>query len=241
MGYVIRTIVGLALLVGAIVAISYSVYQLLGVGTCASGGPYVVARECPPGTERLALAIPVAVFVMLFGAFLYATRGRAPGSNREPVGSALGLIWAGLFLGIAFACFWGVWGPDADPGPGGKLGGLIVGFLFVPMGLAGLVPMIFAWRDRSPSSGSPVQVQDLARTGNANLGDLMAQMETQDAQQTQRAASGVPGQFTRVTSSDGVIVGDDVVGQLERLNRLRRDGAIDDAEYERLKARILSN
>lgn len=239
MRYVIRTTVGFGVMVAAIVAISYAVYQLLGVGTCASGGPYVPARECPPGTERLILVIPIAVFAMLFGAFLYATRGRAPGSDREPVGSALAVIWTGLFLGIAFACFWAVWGPDADPGPGGKTGGLIVGFLFVPMGLAGLVPLYWSARE-SRSSGSSPLITDMARTGNASYSDLAAQIDRQQAQAAQQAASGVPVAGAISVGSTGVSGGDDVVGQLERLDKLRRDGAIDAGEYERLKARILS-
>ena len=54
---------GLGLMVAGIVAVSYAVYQLLQIGTCASGGPYVPARQCPPGTERIALAIPGALIV----------------------------------------------------------------------------------------------------------------------------------------------------------------------------------
>ena len=124
-------------------------YQLLQIGTCASGGPYVIGRECPEGTEWLGLTIPISVFVMLFGAYLYATRGAPPGSDKPGDGGyALALIWSGLFLGIAFACFWGVWGPDANPGPGGKTGGLIVGFLFVPLGLLGVLPMLAGARSR---------------------------------------------------------------------------------------------
>ena len=149
MKYFLRTTIGLGLLIASIVAISYAVYQLLQIGTCASGGPYVIGRECPEGTEWLGLTIPISVFVMLFGAYLYATRGAPPGSdNPGDGGYALALIWSGLFLGIAFACFWGVWGPDANPGPGGKTGGLIVGFLFVPLGLLGVLPMLAGARSR---------------------------------------------------------------------------------------------
>ena len=63
MKYVLKTIIGLTLLVGSIVAVSYDIYQLLQIGTCASGGAYEIARECPEGTEWLGLGIPIAVIL----------------------------------------------------------------------------------------------------------------------------------------------------------------------------------
>ena len=91
MRYFVCTLIGLALMVASCVAIAYSVYQLLQIGTCASGGPYQVARECPDGTERLGLAMPVAIVTLLIGMGLYARRGRAPGSDRDPR-PGLGLV-----------------------------------------------------------------------------------------------------------------------------------------------------
>jgi hypothetical protein len=181
--YFLKTVVGLGLLVASIVAISYAVFQLLQIGTCASGGPYVSARECPSGIERVGLAIPVAAFVMLIGAALYATRGAPPGSSRKgKAGYALALIWAGLFLGIAFACFWGVWGPDVNPGPGGETGGLIVGFLFVPLGLLGVVPILAAAKAaRAAGEASGIGMGDaveLARGARkVDFGDLVQQIQ----------------------------------------------------------------
>jgi hypothetical protein len=227
MKYFLKTVFGLGLLLASIVAISYAVYQLLQIGTCASGGPYVTARECPAGTERIGLAIPVAVFVMLFGAVLYATRGAPPGSDRKGDGGyALALIWSGLFLGIAFACFWGVWGPDANPGPGGKEGGLIVGFLFVPIGLLGVLPMLSAAKAaRAAREASGIGVGDavkLARGARkADFGDLVQKMQEQ-------AATAPAGGDTGA-----------VVSELERLQKLRDQGAIDDAEFSRLKAKVI--
>ena len=45
MRYVIRTFLGMTLFAFCWVAVGYGIYQLLQVGTCASGGPYVSARE----------------------------------------------------------------------------------------------------------------------------------------------------------------------------------------------------
>ena len=62
--------------------IGYSTYGLVDIGTCASGGPYVSARECPEGTGALIVAIFPATLVVLVGVGLFASRGgrsTAPG------------------------------------------------------------------------------------------------------------------------------------------------------------------
>lgn len=211
MRYLLRTIAGLGLIVAGFTAVSYAVFELLQIGTCASGGPYVSARQCPPGTERIMLAIFPAVLLMLLGVWLYNGRGRAPGSDRDSRGGGLLIAWSGLFLGIAFACFWGVWGPDANPGPGGKTGGLIVGFIFVPMGLGGLIPLIASIFDRSPPQSTIPLGRPVGTDGSTVV------------RSAPRPISG----------------GTDKVASLERLDKLRRDGAISEAEFDRLKAEIL--
>jgi hypothetical protein len=225
--YFACTLIGLALTVASCVAIAYSVYQLLQIGTCASGGPYQVARECPGGTERLGLAIPVAVMTMLIGLGLYAARGRAPGSDRDPrPGMGLVILWCGLFFGIAFASFWGVWGPDASPGPGGKLGGLIIGFLFVPMGIGGALMFWFM----GPSTAGGL------KSVGVGAGDLW--------KMTRAAGSGEVGRMmdaTIGTPAPGAAAGGgDAVSKIERADRLRREGTITDAEFERLKREALN-
>lgn len=217
MKYFLRTVFGLALLLGGAVVIAYDVYQLLQIGTCATGGPYVSARLCPTGTERLGLTIPLALIVMAIGTGLYATRGTAPGS--EGGGrrvNAVILAWCALFLGIAFASFWGVWGPDANPGPGGKEGGLIVGFLFVLMGGAAL-PFLVR-RVRTPAERQ-VAIEGLV--GRLTPKPLRSPVVT-----------GSP--------AGGAPASGDAVSKLERLNRLRNEGAITADEYERLKRDVIA-
>jgi hypothetical protein len=225
--YFLRTVIGLGLMVASFVALAYSVYQLLQVGTCASGGPYVPARQCPAGIERLGFAIPVAIFVILIGMVIYAGRGPAPGSDRPPrPGMGLVLLWCGIFFGIAFACFWGVWGPDANPGPGGKLGGLIVGFLFVPMGIGGA---LMFWRI------GPISFGGMQSMGIGGVGDVV--------KMTRAAGSGDLARLAEMTGTGPVVQptgsGGDVAVELERLNTLRKEGAITEQEFEQLKRRAL--
>ena len=47
MSYWVKAVVGFGLLVGGIAAFLYSLYELMKTGTCSSGGPYVIAVECP--------------------------------------------------------------------------------------------------------------------------------------------------------------------------------------------------
>jgi Short C-terminal domain len=238
--YFVRTVIGFALFVAGLVAISYAVYQLLQVGTCASGGPYQVARECPDGIERLMLGIPGGLFAILIGGGIYSTRGRAPGSDRDPdVGRIAAIGWAGLFLGIAFACFWGVWGPDANPGPGAKTGGLIVGFTFVPMGLLGAIPMLSAGKamgaaKQATGIGIGDALKMARQMGGGDMSELVRRLQEQAAQGGTVAvgAGGKPGESV-------VTGGGDVVTKLERLQALRSSGAIDAAEFERLKAQVM--
>jgi hypothetical protein len=226
LGYVLKTFFGLGVTVAAITGLAYTVAELLQVGTCASGGPYEVARECPAGTERLVVAFFPGTIIMLVAAFAYARRGTPPGASRPgDGGTALLVIWCGLFLGIAFACFWAVWGPGANPGPGGKLGGLIVGFLFVPMGL---LPLI-AWLMSKPWRAQERELPGGLRIGTS--GDAMAAMRAMGATITRRERRPPAAAAPRPSG--------DKLERLERLDRLRRDGAITQAEFERLKQEIV--
>jgi hypothetical protein len=146
MKYVVRTVLGMGLFAFCWVLFGYSIYQLLQVGTCASGGPYAIARECPGGMERLIFSLVGATFLIFVALAVYMGRGAPPGSTREPQNAGVIVwFWTGLFWSLAIGCFLGVWGPEANPGPGGKEGGLIVGFMGLLFGVGGLVAVGLNW------------------------------------------------------------------------------------------------
>ncbi len=207
MRYVIRTLLGMALFAFCWVAIGYAIGQLLQVGTCASGGPYVSARECPDGIERLMFSILGAIVGFFVAAGIYAGRGAAPGTDRKPNnGLVIVWFWTGLFWSIAAGSFWAVWGPDANPGPGGTEGGLIVGFMGLLMGAGGLLALGFG---RSKKQGSGQQVRPVV--------------------------SRMVGTATRFSGAAHP------VDRLDALERLHRQGTLTDAEFETLKAKIVSD
>jgi hypothetical protein len=89
MGYGTRTGLGLALMVGGVAGLAYCIVELASIGTCASGGPYVSARECPAGTEWFIIGIFPAVIGFLVGAGIFASRGgRSTKPGLPPTGEA---------------------------------------------------------------------------------------------------------------------------------------------------------
>ena len=181
MRYLLRTLLGMGLFGFCWVAIGYSIFQLLQVGTCASGGPYVSARECPDGIERLMFSIMGGVFGMFLAAGLYAGRGAPPGSARKPRNGVIVVwFWTGVFWSLAVGGFLGVWGPEANPGPGGELGGLIVAFMGLVMGAGGLLALGLPGRRRDPQSVRPAVariVGTASRFGGAEAVDRLATLD----------------------------------------------------------------
>jgi hypothetical protein len=156
MRYAIRTLLGMGLFAFCWVAIAYGIFQMLQVGTCASGGPYVSARPCPDGIEAIFLALAGGIIGLFAAAAIYAGRGAPPGSDRKPQNAGIIVwFWTGLFWSLALGSFLAVWGPEANPGPGSKLGGLIVGFMGLVMGAGGLLALGFGRRLTGSSAQRP--------------------------------------------------------------------------------------
>jgi hypothetical protein len=206
---------------------------LLDTGTCASGGPYVSARQCPEGTgtDVLLLGLSIVGFFLSMG--IAGLRGRRPGGGGLGFGGMALLGWVTFFtasgaVSLVHALTSDVIGDD------GKLGGIIVGATFL---LLGVPPLLFAlpaairdaFRSRDVAAAGPVTYAD-----NAGEPGWMS---------TMRAGSQLAGRdsTTRFASfsGSGTGGGGDSIAQLERLQRLREQGALSDAEFEQQKRRIL--
>jgi hypothetical protein len=143
MKYVVRTFIAMTLFAFCWVVIGYGINQMLQIGTCASGGPYEVARECPDGTGGIFFSLFGGILLLFVAAGIYLTRGAPPGGPPPDNAGIVVWFWTGLFWSLAAGCFLAVWGPDANPGPGGKEGGLIVGFMGLLFGAGGLLALKF--------------------------------------------------------------------------------------------------
>ena len=116
-------------------------------GSCASGGPYVVAHQCSGADIRL---IMVGIFGGLVAAAVYAGGTSALG---RPGSSAGLLIWTALFglLGWNFIST-GL----HPPAGGGTLSGLLfTGAMFVLMALGGLIVLLVSVTSDLRSAGRP--------------------------------------------------------------------------------------
>jgi hypothetical protein len=134
--YWVFIFLGLAVCAASIVAIDWGIYHLMRSGTCASGGPYVSARPCPPGTGLHVVSLIAGIFGGLLGAGLFAARGRS-GERREAAYSLPLAMWSLLFCTLAGAGLYAAFGPAAgSDAPKGTA--IFLAALFIPMGLAPL-------------------------------------------------------------------------------------------------------
>ena len=176
MRYWLFALAGLVLCGASIVAVDWGMYHLMRTGTCASGGPYVSARPCPPGTGLHVISLVGGVFGGLIGMAVFAARGRS-GERRESR-YGLGLaMWSLLFCTLALAGLYAALGPAAaDDAPKGTA--IFLAALFVPMGLAPLPFGLFGKRKAARAlellqhgkrcKGVVVAVDDTGWTVNEN-------------------------------------------------------------------------
>lgn len=160
---VARTIIGMACIAAGVLLASWALYELIRIGTCASGGPYVSARECPPGTELKILALVGSIFLTIIGAAI------VPGVAIAGVAWGLGFTLLGAsFLVAAF-------GPAAptDDSSLAWVGGF-VGGMFLLMGLPGLLAILAGGR----GSRKQARAQHLLAHGKRCPGTVVAVHDT---------------------------------------------------------------
>ncbi len=127
----------------SIVLLDNGLFHLVRTGNCGSGttssGSFVVGPPCPPGTGGHILSLIGGIFGCFIGFGLYAARG-----SRAGTASTIGLgvlIWSLLFVTIAGSIAYAAFGPGNKDSSGAKTTAIVLGVIFVPMGLA---PLPFA-------------------------------------------------------------------------------------------------
>lgn len=246
MGYLIKAPLGLAMFIGGIALFNVKLVSLLETGTCASGNtPYQISQPCPAGTGTDILLLIAGIFAGLIGAAIFAFRGDPPW-NRDGRGRRFGNVSFGLF---AWGLFFTATGATSliaslsnqaiQDSSGGQLGGIIVGGTFLVMGvpalliaLAGLVRGLRGRDERPPSM--------TATADGMRMGGVMSRMSAglDQARSAQTLSSRLPWGSTPPSSGASGTSGQ--IAKLERLQKLRESGALSDAEFEREKAKVLS-
>jgi hypothetical protein len=249
MGYLVKAPLGLGLFVGGIVLFNVKLVSLLETGTCASGNtPYQIAQPCPSGTGTDVLLLVAGIFGGLIGAGIFAFRGDPPWDRDRPLNSAsdfsFGLFAWGLFFTAtgATSLIASLTSQAIQDSSGGKLGGLIVGGTFLLMGAPAL--LLSLWRLVSglgKRDERPVTATASAGMGGLGGGGIMSRMSAGLDQA--RAAQELGNRLPWGSSGSGLSPGGGTGGQiakLERLQKLRESGALTDSEFDREKAKILS-
>lgn len=207
-------------------------------GSCASGGPYVVAQECPEGVGgALGLGIPL---LFLFGGFMMVA------ANKVQAPQIIGLAWPALFisLGWNFLDF-----TDSDPTMGTNTGFLICGILFMVMGAGPLVFGFFALRKGRKRASGGLPWGAAGARAPADLSAMVQQAKRMSAAAQARDAASRRDPFAyfgNTMSPNGrpTVVNADqatspMIADLERLANLRASGALTDAEFEAAKQAAL--
>jgi hypothetical protein len=128
---------GLFVAGASIVLIDNGLFHLVRTGSCGSNGTYVSYRPCPPGTGAHILSLIGGIFGALIGIGLYAARGKRAGTVAS-IGFGL-IMWSLLFVTIAGSVAYAAYGPGNTDNSGAKTTAVILGVIFIPMGLAPLL------------------------------------------------------------------------------------------------------
>jgi hypothetical protein len=238
MGYLIKAPLGLGLFFGGLVLSNVKLVSLLETGTCASGNtPYQISQPCPSGTGTDILLLMAAIFGGLIGVGLFAVRGNPPWDRDRKVDLESDFSWPAFAWGIGFtatgatALIAGVTDEAVKQASGAQLGALIVGGVFLVMGLPIFVLSIW-WllKDLRRRRGPAPLASATASGGSVGSGSGFGR-----APQWARSLPWVSGVGTTAAGGTGA-----QIAKLERLQKLRESGALTDIEFEREKAKILS-
>ena len=136
----LRIAVGGAISLAAVTVFCTGLHHLVRGGTCASGGPYVSAHQCPPGTGTWAFLLPLAVVGGLAGCWLaYSSHMRA-------------FVWFATLGGFGATALVALRDGTATSGRSAVLG---TGVALIVVALLPLVLLALLKRDRMPPPVAP--------------------------------------------------------------------------------------
>lgn len=181
-------------------------------GACASGGPFVPVQPCPDGVPALMIG---GIWIGMLAAFAYGWSSLGAG-----IPSFVGLLWPALFMSLGWNFLQYAFDPPLGEGP--VWGWLLPGILFE---LMGAVPL---W----------IMLKTVGLTPQSHrVRTVLAPPGARAVATAVRAVAAARG--TASTAASGG-TRPDLVSELERLDALRRSGALSDEEYEKAKRRLLA-
>lgn len=127
----VRAVIGLAIVAGCLLFSYWALYDLVQFGSCASGGPYVSARECAPGTGWKIGGLTFSIFGVLIGVAI-------TGSSRAGLAT-----WGLGFCGLAATFLVATFGPSHSDQSSAAFGigmGALFGVMGLPVLIASMAP-----------------------------------------------------------------------------------------------------
>ncbi len=141
-------VIGFVIAVGGYVGVFWGLYQLSKIGSCASGGPYVSARECPSGVPFFVLALLGGLAVQGVGRLIIPDR----------FGWVRGFIAGDGYIAMGAAVYLGSHTEEAAEVSGSDTFGLVAAIVLVSVGV---IRWLFAFN----SIGKSKSRATLATTG----------------------------------------------------------------------------
>jgi hypothetical protein len=229
-----NTFIGVAAVVACLTVLFYCMRAVMEIGgSCASGGPYVVARPCPKGVGWMT---PVSIFVGL------AALGWMIAWNHGLSGPKWALLaWPALFLTLGYN-FWD-YGLDAPGEQGAVAGWIVCGVLF---GLMGGVPLLALksrtlrrvtfWSDASGTGAGRIAVRPTAR---ALIGAAKPNFPGRPPTTPSAPPPFTPPPHQPAAHQPDGDASTELVGELQRLAAMHRAGELTDEEFAIAKQRLL--
>jgi hypothetical protein len=234
--YYVKALLGAGLFLGGIVLFNVKLISLLETGTCASGNtPYQISQPCPSGTGTDILLLMASLLGAGIGCLVFANRGNRPGGRQLDIQGdfTFGFLAWGLFFTAtgAASLYASLTNEAIKSSSGAQLGGIIVGGTFLLMGVPALLLSI-RWLVRALRGRGEAPPATISAEASPSGGGFSRMTSGFDVGQAVRS-------LPWVSSGSGGGTGGQI-DRLERLQRLHQSGALTDAEFEREKAKILS-
>jgi hypothetical protein len=246
-GRLIANVLAGLVALGALALFELSLVHLLETGTCASGGPYVSARQCPSGTGAWIAGLTLSIFVGLIASLVFVATAR----GKVGWGS---IMFGAFFTVTAFvAGYAALFDDQAASAPGAQLGGLIVAGVFLPMGLIplalGIKALQVSRREGGlfSAAGHAVERRFSGLGGGdpkppgavPDLGGSPPAPAPPRPTPPRSAATTTPPSTWRMPTTPSAAGKIDPLDQLAKLAELRKSGVLTEAEFQAQKAKLL--
>lgn len=205
MRYPIAAVLGIAITVGSLVLLTQGIFAVTQAGTCASGGPFVVANPCPEGLGVDIMKLTGGIFGMIIGVGVFGARGRAGSATMSAPAGQGPLAGAGQTAGLgvaAWSMMWiaiagAMWMAQFGDGAVGDGDGTVVTVLVIVFGAMGVIPLILVLigivLGRRPIATRPLigtAGGAGAGAGQVDLQDLVRQAQELARRQREQASGG---------------------------------------------------